>query len=195
MGIALDNNRTLLAEEIIYRTDWNTMNEDIDREMFANLATIRQSDYESREAYYQAIEERTGLSREQILALEEQGVLDHANAIGEKMAANLELQDSFTDTKYAQATEYDDMKQAQDDFVDATNTMVDSCKVAYDNYKDAVDEAMKAADTSVDEFVENFDKNTTAVANDAKKAGKAVEQMRKDMASDYSKAVTSVRNF
>jgi hypothetical protein len=63
------------------RLGWSAESVGITQDQLVAISEIRREDYDSLDAYYAAIEERTGLDRETIKELEEAGTLSHIEEI------------------------------------------------------------------------------------------------------------------
>ena len=197
-------NKTIRYNQEVYATDletrlgWSAESIGISQEQLIALSEIRREDYDSLDEYYAAIEERTGLDKETIRALEEQGTLTRIEEVSKQKLANEDLQTSFADTRYAQVTEYDTMKEAQTDFTDATNTMVINLDQAYQTFEKNIDDSMKAAGTSVKDFkskVKNDISGSDGVVKQSNKAAKAVKDMKDDMKTAFKNAATAVTTW
>ncbi len=198
MNKTIGYNQEVYALDLEARLGWSAESLGISQQQLIAISEIRREDYASLDEYYAAIEERTGLDKETIKALEESGTLTRIAEVGKQKIANEDLQTSFADTRYAQVTEYTTMEEAQTDFTSATNTMVSELGAAYDTFEQDLEEAFSNAGEDMDTFKDTVEQDISGpdgVVDQSEKAAGAVEQMKDDMETAFQNAATAVSTW
>lgn len=198
-------NTDIYAYDLQVRTDWSAQSVGISQDQLIALSEIRREDYDSTDAYYTAIEERTGLDRAIIKQLDEAGTLSHIEEVAKQIGANNDLQLSFSDTRYAQTTEYETMEQAQEDFTSATQTMVDNLNNAYVQHTADVEHELNLVGLSLTDteseytafrdHVETQISGEGGVVDQSEAAADSTDQMYKDMEEDFGFAADAVEGW
>lgn len=198
-------NTDIYAYDLQVRTDWSAQSVGISQDQLIALSEIRREDYDSTDAYYTAIEERTGLDRAIIKQLDEAGTLSHIEEVAKQIGANNDLQLSFSDTRYAQTTEYETMEQAQEDFTSATQTMVDNLNNAYVQHTADVEHELNLVGLSLTDteseytafrdHVETQISGEGGVVDQSEAAADSTDQMYKDMEEDFDFAADAVEGW
>lgn len=205
MNKSIGYNADIYTQDLQTRTGWSVESINISKEQLIALSDIRREDYESTDAYYAAIEERTGLDREFIKALDEAGTLSHIEEVSKQIGANEDLQLSFSDTRYAQTTEYETMEQAQEDFTLATQTMVSNLNDAYMQHTADIERELNLVGlsltttegkyTAFKNHVETQISGEDGVVAQSEAAANSTDQMYKDMEEDFGFAAEAVEGW
>ena len=191
-------NADIYAYDLQVRSNWSAESIGISQDQLIALSEIRREDYDDTDAYYTAIEERTGLDRELIKQLDEEGTLSHIEEVSKQIGANNDLQTSFSDTRYAQTTEYETMEQAQEDFTNATNVMVDNLNNAYMQHSTDIERELSYAGKEYEDFAELVEDQVNGpggIADQSEDAAQSVADMRKDMETEFGFAADAVESW
>ena len=143
------------------------------------------------------------INKEEII--DEEGTLAHIEEVGKQIGANDELQLSFSDTKYAQATEFETMEQAQTAFTEATQTMVDNLDTAYGDHEADIEESLNQVGLTLGEsegdytnFKEHVQEQLTGsdgVVAQSEEAAESTEQMKDDMIESFGNAADAITTW
>ena len=195
---SIDYNSDIYAYDLQVRSNWSAESIGISQDQLIALSEIRREDYDDTDAYYTAIEERTGLDRAIIKQLDEEGTLSHIEEVSKQIGANNDLQTSFSDTRYAQTTEYETMEQAQEDFTNATNIMVDNLNNAYMQHSTDIERELSYAGKEYEDFAELVEDQVNGpggIVDQSKDAAQSVADMRKDMETEFGFATDAVESW
>ena len=170
----------------------------IDKTQFATedaykerIDQIREYYMDQQNYYYDEMAKALGNNKE----LYENDWLNYSNLTNYKISSDKEYVDNFAETTYAQIMGYNTIEEAQNNFIMATDIMVEEITESYTLWLSNINEIMDLAGTSIDTFASDTENNLDRINTKTNEVADSIDDLSQEIVDDFDYIIDTVSDW
>lgn len=170
----------------------------IDKTQFATedaykerIDQIREYYMDQQNYYYDEMAKALGNNKE----LYENDWLNYSNLTNYKISSDKEYVDNFAETTYAQIMGYSTIEEAQNNFIMATDIMVEEIIESYTLWLSNINEIMDLAGTSIDTFASDTENNLDRINTKTNEVADSIDDLSQEIVNDFDYIIDTVSDW
>lgn len=170
----------------------------IDKTQFATedaykerIDQIREYYMDQQNYYYDEMAKALGNNKE----LYENDWLNYSNLTNYKISSDKEYVDNFAETTYAQIMGYSTIEEAQNNFIMATDIMVEEIIESYTLWLSNINEIMDLAGTSIDTFASDTENNLDRINTKTNEVADSIDDLSQEIVDDFDYIIDAVSDW
>ena len=121
--------------------------------------------------------------------------LNYSNLTNYKISSNKEYVDNFAETTYAQIMGYSTIEEAQNNFIMATDIMVEEIIESYTLWLSNINEIMDLAGTSIDTFASDTENNLDRINTKTNEVADSIDDLSQEIVNDFDYIIDTVSDW
>ena len=170
----------------------------IDKTQFATedaykerIDQIREYYMDQQNYYYDEMAKALDNNKE----LYENDWLNYSNLTNYKISSDKEYVDNFAETTYAQIMGYSTIEEAQNNFIMATDIMVEEIIESYTLWLSNINEIMDLAGTSIDTFASDTENNLDRINTKTNEVADSIDDLSQEIVNDFDYIIDTVSDW